>query len=157
MALETSAIIASVSVVVSGALGLVSVWLAFRKRTDEDSLARATRRTTALQLLSDEEFALIRVRDECTLVQNLIAAGREKLGVDFDHFASEAKRIVGEADGLLRQVRGKRKTVEPQIRTMRAAEIETVIAGAYHGKRLAEAQLQRTLLTKTDLLRSYGL
>jgi hypothetical protein len=40
---------------------------------------------------------------------------------------------------------------------LRAAEIEGVIASAYHGKKLAEAQLQRTLLTKTDTLRQYGL
>jgi len=157
MALETTAIIASVSIVVSGALGLLSVWLALRKRSDEDSLARATRRTTALQLLSDEEFVLVRVRDECILMQNMIATGREKLGADYDHFASEATRIVGESNELLRQVQEKRRTTEPQILTLRAAEIETIIAIAYHGKKLAEAQLQRTLLTKSDTLRSYGL
>jgi hypothetical protein len=47
--------------------------------------------------------------------------------------------------------------VEPQIQALGAAEIEGVIAVAYHGKKLAEAQLQRTLLSKSDALRSYGL
>jgi hypothetical protein len=31
------------------------------------------------------------------------------------------------------------------------------MASAYHGKKVAEAQLQRTLLGKTDILRLHGL
>ena len=40
---------------------------------------------------------------------------------------------------------------------MSAAEIERVIAAAYHGKVLAEAQLQRTLVSKSAAFRTYGL
>lgn len=157
MATQASTIVAFASVAVSGALGLASVWLALRKRNDEDALARAVRRTTALQLLSDEEFALIRVRDECVALQSLIDSAGGKLGADHGHLAGEARRIVGESEALLTQVREKRRRIEPQIQSLPAVEIEAVIAAAYQGMKLAEAQLQRTLLSKSDTVRCYGL
>ena len=64
-----------IPVLVSAVLGLVGIALALWKRRDDDSLARATRRTTALQLLSDEEFSLMLVLDECIAVRGLVAAG----------------------------------------------------------------------------------
>ena len=157
MANEASSIIPIVSVVVTGLLGIATVWLALRHRASDDSLDKATRRTAALQLLSDEEFALIRVRDECVLFDNTMASNKDKLGDNFQHFRSEASRIIGEAERLLDEVQGKRRVVEPQIEMMSAAEIERVIAAAYHGKVLAEAQLQRTLVSKSAAFRTYGL
>ena len=157
MSLDTATIVPVLSVVVSGLLGFFSLWLAFRKRSDEDDLARASRRTTALQLLSDEEFALIRVRDECISIQSLVEAGRATLGSNYEHLANEAARIVAESKELIRTVQEKRRTIEPQIQTLRAAEIEAVIAAAYHGRRRAEAQLQRTQLSRIDTTRIYGL
>lgn len=150
-------VVALISVLVSGLLGLVTVWLALRKRSDEDSLARASRRTTALQLISDEEYALLRVRDECLLIQRMVAGGQHKLAGAYAHLASEADRIVGESNELLLAVRDKRNAVEPKIATLPAAEIESVIASAYHGKRLAEVQLERTSLSKQETMRTYGL
>jgi len=68
-----------------------------------------------------------------------------------------AGRILEESRSLLKDVRERRKTVEPKIQTLSAAEIEAVIASAYHGKRMAEAQLQRTLASKNEILPEYGL
>src|SRR5262245_34301352 len=106
--MAAATIIAIASLVVSGSLGVLSLWLALRKRSDDDALGRASRRTTALQLLSDEEFTLIRVRDECVLFDDVIIRNRERLGDTFEHFASESKRITHEAAELLLQVRGRR-------------------------------------------------
>ena len=87
-----------------------------------------------------------------------MASNKDKLGDNFQHFRSEASRIIGEAERLLDEVQGKRSVVvEPQIEMMSAAEIERVIAAAYHGKVLAEAQLQRTLVSKSAAFRTYGL
>lgn len=157
MDIDPSTLVATASVLVSGALGLVSLWLALRRRSDEDALARATRRTSALQLLSDEEFTLIRVHDECTLFRDAVARNRSSLGDHFEHFAAEAQRIVTESSALLHDVRARRNVIEPSIRTLSAAEIETIIATAYHGKIMADAQLQRTLASKAETLRAYEL
>ena len=147
---------ALVPVLVSAVLGLIGIALALRKRTDDDTLARATRRTAALQLLSDEEFSLMLVLDECIAIQRLVQAGGDKLGTGFAHLDREAKRIVDEAQQMLADVRRKRQQVAPQIETMDAAAIEAVIAAAYHGRKLAEAQLQRTRLGRADTVQAYG-
>ena len=144
------------AVLVSAAVGGVATWVALRKRSDEDSLARATRRTAAMQLLSDEEFTIIRVRDECQNIRHMVMLKRNELGENHAFLATEAERILQESRDLLKSVRDRRHDIEPKVQSMSAPEIEGVIASAYHGKRLAEAQLQRTLLSKSEVLREYG-
>lgn len=153
---DLSPLVSVASVIVSAAVGGVATWLALRRRSDEDSLARATRRTTAMQLLSDEEFTIIRVRDECQNIRHMVQLKEQDLGENHKFLSAEAERILEESRDLLRKVRERRQYVEPKIRSMSAPEIEDVIASAYHGKRLAEAQLQRTLLSKSEVLREYG-
>lgn len=157
MAAEPSLILELTKLVGSAAVGGIAAWLALRKWFDQEVLARATRRTTAMQLLSDEEYTLTRVRDECKLIQHMVQLKQDALGSRRDHLESEAERILEEARNLLKGVRERRKTVEPRIQTLSAAEIEAVIATAYHGKRMAEAQLQRTVASKNEILPEYGL
>jgi len=148
-----SIVVALVSVLVSGAIGALSCWLAFRKHSEEDALGRAMRRTSALQIMSDEEFVLLRVQDECILFRDAILGAREKMGAKFDHFAKEADRIIGESDQLLHQARERRRELEPKIHGLSAIAIEGVVAGAYHRMKLAEAQLQRTTRSKVEFFR----
>jgi hypothetical protein len=54
-----------------------------------------TRKTAAMQLLSDEEFTLEQVRDECIAIGTLIEVG--SFGQHRDHLLGEAKRIQTEA------------------------------------------------------------
>ena len=153
---DLNPLVSVAAVLVSAAVGGVTTWLALRKRSEEDSLARATRRTTAMQLLSDEEFTIIRVRDECQNIRHMVMLKEKDLGENHKFLAAEAERILEESRDLLKMVRDRRREVEPKVQSMTASEIEGVIALAYHGKRLAEAQLQRTLLSKSEVLREYG-
>lgn len=157
MATESSPFLTLAGLVVSAAVGGITAWLSLKKRLDEDVLARATRRTTAMQLLSDEEFTLTRVRDECKVIQHLVQLNQGELGIASGHLLSEAERILEESRSLLIGVQERRKAVEPKLQTLTAAEIEGVIASAYHGKRMAEAQLLRTLASKNEVLPEYGL
>jgi hypothetical protein len=141
---------------VSAAVGGVTAWLALGKRMEEAALARAMRRTSALQLLTDEEFTLIRVRDECKVIQSLILMKEDKLGAAYDFLVQDAERILRESREMLADVHRRRGETEPRIERLQAAEIEAVIASAYHGKRLAEAQLERTLLSKREILGEFG-
>ena len=59
--MENQTIISITAIVVSGAVGISGVVLGFRKYWDSDTVERATRRTLALQTLSDEEYALRQV------------------------------------------------------------------------------------------------
>ena len=78
------------------------------------------------------------------------------MGENHKFLAAEAERILEESRDLLKTVRDRRREIEPKVQSMSAFRIEGVIALAYHGKRLAEAQLQRTLLSKSEVLREYG-
>ncbi|MEQ1887306.1 MAG: hypothetical protein ABL967_19740 [Bryobacteraceae bacterium] len=157
MAAEADLILELTRMAGSAAAGGIAAWLALKNWVGQEVLARATRRTTAMQLLSDEEYTLTRVRDECKLIQHMVQLKQDTLGSRRDHLESEAERILEESRNLLKDVRERRKTVEPKIQTLAAAEIEAVIASAYHGKRMAEAQLQRTLASKNEILPEYGL
>jgi hypothetical protein len=139
-----------VGVLASGCIGALTVWLAVRKRFEEEILGRATRKTTAMQLLSDEEFTLEQVRDECVTMDTLVQVG--SFGEQRDHLLAEATRIRAEAEAMLAEVRARRKSVEKSLATLKAEELEAVIATAYHGKRRAEAQLKRTQLSRTEVL-----
>lgn len=153
---DFSPLVSVAGVLVSATVGGVATWLALRKRTEDDTLSRATRRTAALQLLSDEEFTIIRVRDECQNIRHMVMLKEKDLGENHKFLSAEAERILEESRELLKTVRDRRRSIEPKIQSMTAPEIEAVIASAYHGKRLAEAQLQRTLLSKSEVLREYG-
>ena len=131
----------------------MTVWLAVRKRLEEESLGRAERKTTALQLLSDEEFTIEQVRDECITINTLVELG--SFGSHREHLIGEAKRIKSEADAMLTEVRARRKTVERSLSTLSATELESAIGVAYHGKRRAETQLKRTQLSRTEVLKSF--
>ena len=109
-----------------------------------------------MQLLSDEEFTLIRVRDECQNIRHMIMLKEKDLDDNHKFLAAEAERILEESRDLLKTVRDRRRGIEPKVQSMSAPDIEAVIALAYHGKRLAEAQLQRTLLSKSEVLHEYG-
>lgn len=157
MTIDLSPLMSLGALTVSAAVGGVTTWLALGKRREEADLARATRRTSALQLLSDEEFTLTRVRDECALIQSMVRMKEERLGAAFEVLRDDADRILRESKELLAGVRDRRHEIEPRIQALSAVEIEAVIASAYHGKRLAEAQLERTLRSKNELLKEYGL
>lgn len=139
------------ALVVSALVGGLTVWLSLRKRLEEESLGKATRRTTALQLLSDEEFTLEQVRDECVAIDTLVDIGRYQ---HREHLRAEAKRIQAEASAMLLEVRDRRKQVAAKLQAMSLAELESAIAMAYHGKRRAESQLRRTQLSRTEVLKS---
>ena len=157
MTTDFSPLMSLAALAVSAAVGGITTWLALGKRAEEAGLARATRRTSALQLLSDEQFTLIRVRDECYVIHTLVRMKEAQLGAAFEFLADDTDRIRRESEELLADVIARRREVEPRIQAFTAVEIEAVIATAYHGKRLAEAQLERTLLSKNEVLKEYGL
>jgi hypothetical protein len=157
MAIDLGPLASLGALAVSAAVGGVTTWLALGKRREEAGLARATRRTSALQLLTDEEFTLTRVRDECRLIQATVQLRQARLGVAFEALRDDAERILRESRALLAGVRERRRGLEPRIQALPAVEIEAVIASAYHGKRLAEAQLERTLRSRDALLKASGL
>ena len=157
MSADSSLVVPLAALVVSAVVGGVTTWLALGKRLEDVALARATRRTSALQLLTDEEFTLTRVRDECLVIQSLVRMKEERLGAAFEFLSGDSDRILRESRELLAGVRERRRALAPGIQAMSAVEIEAVIASAYHGKRLAEAQLERTLLSKNEILKEYGL
>lgn len=146
-------LVSILGVFVSGCLGALTGWLAVRKRLDEETLGKATRKTTALQLLSDEEFTIEQVRDECVVIGTLVEVGTFE--PHREHLLAEAKRIKSEAEAMLAEVRTRRQTVERSLPTLSAAELESVIATAYHGKRRAETQLKRTQLSRTEVLKCF--
>jgi hypothetical protein len=68
---------------------------------------------------------------------------------------SEASRINAESKDLIKTVREKRVEIRDRIQHLSAAEIESVIADAYQGKMLAQAQLKRTLQSREDTINLY--
>ena len=154
MSFPVSVLVSLLGVLLSGCIGGLTVWLAVRKRLEEETLGRATRRTSALQLLSDEEFTLEQVRDECVAMGTLVQLR------DSDphqaHLKAETERILTEAEDMLVEVRTRRKLVEDAIEDMPAHDLERVIAKAYHGKRRAESQLRRTQLSRTEVLKAFA-
>jgi hypothetical protein len=56
---------------------------------------------------------------------------------------------------MLVEVRTRRQSVEQSLPSLSAAELESVITKAYHGKRRAETQLKRTQLSRTDVLGAF--
>ena len=71
------------------------------------------------------------------------------------HLVAEVQRILAESKDMLAEVRSRRESVEAAIASLRAYEIEAVIAKAYQGKRRAEAQLRRTQLSRTEVLKAF--
>ena len=153
--MDNQTIISITAIVVSGAVGISGIILNLKKFWESDSIERASRRTMALQMLSDEELALNQVETECTSLELLIHLNKERLDEAFEHLKSESNRIVQESKGLLREVRRKRAKVREQIQDLKPDEIEAVIAEAYHGRMLAEAQLRRTSRSRDDTIRVY--
>jgi hypothetical protein len=149
-----SLLISIIGVFVSGCIGALTVWLAVRKRLEEETLGKATRKTAAMQLLSDEEFTLEQVRDECIAIGTLIEVG--SFGQHRDHLLGETKRIQTEANAMLDEVRTRRQSVERSLPNLSAAELEITITTAYHGKRRAEAQLKRTQLSRMEVLSAFS-
>ncbi len=98
-----------IAITVSALIGGLTVWLSLRKRLEEESLGKATRRTSALQLLSDEEFTLEQVRDECAAIDTLIDVGEYQ---HREHLRNEARRIQAESAAMLAEVRDRRRSVE---------------------------------------------
>ena len=142
-----------IALLVSALVGGFTVWLSLRKRLEEESLGKATRRTTALQLLSDEEFTLEQVRDECVAIDTLVDIGRYQ---HREHLRGEARRIQAEATVMLAEVRSRREDVNAKLKKMTPTELESAIALAYHGKRRAESQLRRTQLSRTEVLKAFS-
>ena len=119
-----SSLVPLLGILISGAIGALTVWLSLRKRLEEESLGRATRRTTALQLLSDEEFTIEQVRDECVAIDTLVDVGSYR--DHRDHLKAEAKRIQMEADAMLAEVRSRRELVKATLAELNPAELEAV-------------------------------
>jgi hypothetical protein len=153
--MDNQTIISITAIVVSGAVGISGVILSIKKFWESDSIERASRRTMALQMLSDEELVLSQVETETTSIELLIHMNKERLDEAFEHLESESNRIVQESKELLGEVRRKRAEVKEKIRDMKPDEIEAVIAEAYHGRMLAEAQLRRTSRSRDDTIRVY--
>ena len=152
----TTIIISLFGALVSALIGGVTVWLAIRKRLEEDALGRATRRTTALQLLSEEECTLEQVHDECVAMHTIVTVKADTLGDMQSFLLGETDRVISEAQELLGEVRSRRQQVEAALETLSPVALESVIATAYHGKKRAEAQLARTRLSRTEVLKAYG-
>ena len=153
--MDDQTIISIIAIVVSGAVGISGVILSIKKFWESDSIERASRRTMALQMLSDEELALSQVETECSSIEVLVQANKESLGGSYEHLRAESARILRESRGLLEDVRRKRIDVRKRIQDLRPDEIEAVIAEAYHGRMLAEAQLRRTSRSREDTIRVY--
>ena len=148
-------IIAVIALIISGITSFTSLFLTFRTIRESNRLAKASRRTLALNCLSDERLALLRVRTECESLQLLIESSLDQLGDHKDHLLSEANRIVGESKMMLANVEHKRGLIESTISNLRAADIEEIIAESYQGKVMAEAQLSRTTRSREDTIRLY--
>lgn len=103
--MDNQTIISIVAIVVSGAVGITSAILNIRKFWESDSIGRASRRTMALQMLSDEELALNQVETECLSIELLIYTNKDRLGDAFKHLESESSRIVEESRMLLTDLR----------------------------------------------------
>jgi hypothetical protein len=71
------------------------------------------------------------------------------------HLQAETRRVLDEASEMLSEVRARRTKVEAVITSLPAQDLEAVIAQAYHGKRRAEAQLRRTQLSRTEVLKAF--
>lgn len=153
--MDSATLISITAIVVSGAVGLSGVFLNYRKFTGSEALERAARRTEALQMLSDEECTLMAVEVECWSISQRIDAEKVMIGEGFQKLKSEAERIRSEAKVLLKTVRTKRINIKERILALSAPEIETIIAEAYHGKKMAEAQLNRTSRSVEEAIRLY--
>ena len=150
--MDAESLVPIVAIVVSGLVGLAGVLLNFVKRSDAETLERASRRTIALQMLSDEELALREVREEVRSFEMLVRSNRERLRGEYNRLEAAAAKTTEESMELLRELREKRGRVTAKIQMMSISEIEEVISTAYHGKMLAEVQLYRTLRSKADTL-----
>lgn len=106
--MDNETIIAVTSIGVSGLLGFAGLILSLKQFWDSESVGRAARRSQALQMLSDEGFALQKVKAECRSLQILIQGHEEELGPQFERLSLEARRIVDEAKELLDVVQRKR-------------------------------------------------
>ena len=154
--MSTQTIVAIVALIVSGITSFTSLFLTFRTVREANRLAKASRRTLALNCLSDERLAFLRVKTECESLHLLIRASLDKLGDDDkDHLLSETNRILEESKSMLSNVESKRSLIERKIKDLSAADIETIIAESYEGKILAEGQLNRTARSREDTIRIY--
>ena len=109
----------------------------------------------ALNCLSDERLALLRVRTECESLHLLIRSSLDKLGDNKDHLLSETGRILEESRMMLTNVETKRSSIESKLSSLSAADIEEIIAESYQGKILADGQLSRTTRSREDTIRLY--
>lgn len=148
-------IIAVIALIISGITSFISLFFTFRTTREANRLAKASRRTLALNCLSDERLALLRVKTECESLQLLIESSLDKLGEHKGHLLSEANRIVGESKASLARVEDKRSLIERKMSSLSASDIEEIIAESYQGKILAEAQLSRTTRSREDTIRLY--
>jgi hypothetical protein len=152
--MDDKTIIAIAALIISAITSFTSVFLNIRTIRESNRLAKASRRTMALNCLSDEKLALLKVSTECESLYLLIEASPDNFNMK-GYLLSEAERIVDESKMLLAQVELKRASVETRIKLLSAAEIEVIIAESYQGKTLAEAQLNRTTRSKEDTVRLY--
>ena len=153
--MNAQTIIAIIALIISGITSFVSLLFTFRTIRESNRLAKASRRTLALNCLSDERLALLRVEVECESLQLLIESSLDKLGEHKGYLLSEANRVVGESKALITKVENKRSLIESKISKVSAADIEEIIAESYRGKILAEAQLSRTIRSREDTIRLY--
>ena len=153
--MKDETIIALVAVIISGITSFASLFLTIRTNRESNRLAKASRRTLALNCLSDEQLALLRVRTECESLYLLISNSLERLDDKRDFLLSEVKRIVAESKMLIDTVAMKRNEIESKISRLSPSEIEGIIAESYQGKILAEAQLSRTTRSREDTIKLY--
>jgi biopolymer transport protein ExbB/TolQ len=153
--MSTQTIVAIIALIVSGITSFTSLFLTFLTVREANKLAKASRRTLALNCLSDERLALLRVRTECESLHLLIRSSLDKLGDNKDHLLSETNRILEESRMMLANLENKRSSIESKLSSLSAADIEEIIAASYQGKILAEGQLSRTARSREDTIRLY--
>jgi len=152
--MDDKTIITIVALILSTFTSFTGLFLTIRTIRETNRLARASRRTLALNCLSDEKLALMKVRTECESLNLLVNSSSDKLSVK-SFLLSETERIVEESKILIANAEKKRTRIESHIETLKAAEIETIIAESYQGKTLAEAQLSRTVRSREDTIKLY--
>lgn len=152
--MDDKTMIAIIALVISTLTSFTGLFLTIRTNRETNRLAKASRRTLALNCLSDEELALWKVKNECESLHLLVDSSSDKLGVK-SILLSETERILEEARQMLSNVEKKRSVVAGTIEKLRAAEIEVIIAESYHGRILAEAQLNRTMRSREDTIKLY--
>ena len=155
--MDSVVIISVVAIVTLGALIGLGLYLHYHQPPERETIDELVRRTMAMQMMTDEEYALRQAEGECQSVELLIRLNQLALDDQYEHLLSESRRIVRESSDMLAQIQQKRIQVQKTLPSMNRNEVEAIIAEAYQGKMRAEAQLKRTIRSKEQTMDMYQL